>query len=174
MQPELAHQPQRCLRLQKAQGRSCQSSRLIQACRDLRSIGHKIFRGALPIVVWGNGACVALGGMYRGFLSEIASYGYLVISLGKFGPEDVATMTAAPPSGARAGYRAPDGQPGPPPDFKPATTWNQMIEAIDWATKQNANPQSRFAGKLDTRQSRSDGALMRRLFRRKGHRLTRA
>jgi dienelactone hydrolase len=99
--------------------------------------------GGLPVVVWGNGGCAALGGMYRGFLSEIASRGYLVISLGKFGPEDVRTWRPpAPPP-------RPDGQSGPPPSFKPATTWHQMIEAIDWAVEQNAESQSRFAGKLD-------------------------
>ena len=99
--------------------------------------------GRFPIVVWGNGGCAAFGGMYREFLAEIASRGYLVISLGKFGPEDVRTWRPpAPPQ-----HGAPQ---GPPPDFAPPTSWNQMIEAVDWAVNENARPQSRFAEKIET------------------------
>ena len=49
---------------------------------------HTIYRpqggnpGALPILVWGNGACSADGTSVSEFLSEIASHGYLVISQG--------------------------------------------------------------------------------------------
>ena len=100
----------------------------------------------LPIVVWGNGACMAFGGMYRGFLSEIASRGYLVIALGKFGPEDVRTMQ--PPARPPGQQGQPGAPAGPPRDFKMPTTWPMMIEAIDWAIKQNTDRQSRFAGKI--------------------------
>ena len=122
---------------------------------DSSLTGFTIYRpkdlsvGGLPIVVWGNGGCAALGGMYRGFLSEIASRGYLVISLGKFGPEDVRTWRPpAQPPGGQA--QQPGAPPALPPNFKPATTWDQMIDAIEWATKQNADMQSRFAGKIAT------------------------
>ena len=110
--------------------------------------------GKLPIVVWGNGACMAFGGMYRGFLSEIASRGYLVIALGKFGPEDVRTMQ--PPARPQGTSQQPAVPAGPPRDFKMPTTWPMMIEAIDWAIKQNADRQSRFAGKIAV----SETALM--------------
>ncbi|EHA53795.1 hypothetical protein MGG_04573 [Pyricularia oryzae 70-15] len=36
----------------------------------------------LPVVVWGNGGCVANGIAYRTFLTEIASHGYIAISAG--------------------------------------------------------------------------------------------
>ena len=36
----------------------------------------------LPIVVWGNGACVNAGNAFSNFLTDISSYGYLVIALG--------------------------------------------------------------------------------------------
>ena len=36
----------------------------------------------LPVVVWGNGACANAGNFFAPFLTEIASYGYLVIALG--------------------------------------------------------------------------------------------
>jgi endo-1,4-beta-xylanase len=36
----------------------------------------------MPVFVWSNGACVADGTSARNFLTQIASYGYLVISQG--------------------------------------------------------------------------------------------
>lgn len=36
----------------------------------------------LPVVIWGNGGCVANGIAYRTFLTEIASHGYIAISAG--------------------------------------------------------------------------------------------
>jgi len=38
--------------------------------------------GKLPVVAWGNGACLNVGNGFRWFLSDIASYGYLVIAVG--------------------------------------------------------------------------------------------
>ena len=38
--------------------------------------------GKLPIIAWGNGACLHAGNRFRGFLTEIASHGFLVISAG--------------------------------------------------------------------------------------------
>ena len=47
---------------------------------------HVIYRpanlaaaGRLPIVSWGNGACMHAGNRFREFLTEIASHGFLVI-----------------------------------------------------------------------------------------------
>lgn len=37
---------------------------------------------SVPVIVWGNGACTMSGTMFQEFLTEIASYGYLVISNG--------------------------------------------------------------------------------------------
>jgi dienelactone hydrolase len=48
--------------------------------------------GALPVLVWGNGACSADGTSVRGFLSEIASHGYLVISQGVPGGSGSSTV----------------------------------------------------------------------------------
>src|ERR1051325_3524219 len=38
--------------------------------------------GKLPIITWGNGACLNAGNRFRDFLTEIASHGFLVISGG--------------------------------------------------------------------------------------------
>jgi hypothetical protein len=36
----------------------------------------------LPVLVWGNGGCIAYGASFQNFLTEIASQGYLVIANG--------------------------------------------------------------------------------------------
>ena len=51
--------------------------------KDLSTLGAT----RLPIVVWGNGACVNVGNAFRHFLTEIASHGYLAIAIGPMGPE---------------------------------------------------------------------------------------
>ena len=42
----------------------------------------------LPIVVWGNGACINAGNRFRQFLTEIASHGYLVVSGGSMADKE--------------------------------------------------------------------------------------
>src|SRR5262245_36287638 len=55
---------------------------------------HTIYRPAdfaqlgaakLPIIAWGNGACVNAGNRFRHFLTEVASHGYLIVALGPVG-----------------------------------------------------------------------------------------
>lgn len=96
----------------------------------------------LPIIAWGNGACVNAGNRFRQFLTEIASHGYLAIAIGPIGPRE---MEAAPQPAA-------PGQPAAaPPARPPATTASQLIDAIDWASKENARKGSPYFGKLDTK-----------------------
>lgn len=79
----------------------------------------------LPIVSWGNGACARNGSAFSVFLTQIASHGYLAISVGPKNP--------------------PQGQPSTP------TIDDQLLlDAIDWAVKQNSDRSSRFYNKLDT------------------------
>ena len=47
----------------------------------------------LPLVVWGNGACVNMGNRFRPFLSEIASHGFLVMALGPMGSAEAESTT---------------------------------------------------------------------------------
>ena len=83
----------------------------------------------LPIVSWGNGACVRNGSAFATFLTQIASHGYLVIAIG---PKD------APARGQSPGGAAP-------------TIDDAMLtEAIDWAIKENGDRTSRFHNKIDT------------------------
>ena len=65
----------------------------------------------LPIVVWGNGACANSPWEHINFLSEVASYGFIVIAIGPM-----------PKEGERTRERS---------------TSSQMTDAIDWAIVQN-------------------------------------
>jgi dienelactone hydrolase len=109
---------------------------------DLRAAGK------LPIVAWGNGACLNAGNRFRWFLSDIASYGYLVIAVGpiattlpQFPPESMAPIAPVP-----ANVTAQGALKLPPP----ATHSSQLIDAIDWAVAENERSSSPFFHRLDT------------------------
>lgn len=102
--------------------------------------------GKLPVIVWGNGACWNAGNSFRWFLSEISSYGYLVIALGpivdKPVPRPPQPMTPMPPSTATAA-----GAAQLPP---PATHSSQLIDAINYAIAENERRGSQLFHHLDT------------------------
>jgi dienelactone hydrolase len=101
--------------------------------------------GKLPVVVWGNGACWNVGNSFRWFLSDIASYGYLVIAVGPIEKKVLRTstdpMTPIPPA------------PPPPANVQippGASKSSQLIDAMDWAMAQNERKDSVFYHRLDT------------------------
>ncbi len=109
--------------------------------KDLAALKGK----KLPIIAWGNGACVNVGNRFRQFLTEIASHGYLAIAIGPIGPKE---MEAAPQPAAPS---APGQAAAPPPNRPPATLASQLIDAINWAIAENARKGSPYFGKLDTK-----------------------
>ena len=78
----------------------------------------------LPILVWGNGACSNSPFEHYLFLNEIASHGFIVLATGYIPMTD-------------EWYKG------------PMSTTGQQIESMDWAEKQNADPQSPYYKKLD-------------------------
>jgi hypothetical protein len=119
--------------------------------------GHTIYRpddlsalaGALlPIVVWGNGACANMGNAFASFLTEISSYGYLVIALGPIGQ----TNADGPPQGPPIlppGSQVSDSA-GSPPNLPPAATHPvQLVEAMNWAIAENQRVDSKYYRRLD-------------------------
>lgn len=80
----------------------------------------------LPVLVWGNGACNNSPFEHIKFLSEIASYGYLVVATGYIPMTD-------------EWYRG------------PMSKSSQQIESIDWVYAQNADPKSPFYQKIDVK-----------------------
>lgn len=81
---------------------------------------------ALPVLVWGNGACTNSPWEHFKFLNEIASHGYLVIATGYY-PED------------ETAYHG------------DMSTPQQQMESIDWAIAQNSDPASPLYGKINTK-----------------------
>jgi hypothetical protein len=73
----------------------------------------------MPPMVWGNGGCAIDSTRYSGFLTTIASYGFLVMG------------TAAQEGAARRQATADD-----------------LRAAIDWAEKENAREGSPLKGKI--------------------------
>ena len=77
----------------------------------------------LPVLVWGNGACANSPWEHANFLSEIASYGFMVIAIGTMPEEGV----------------QPEGR----------TESHQLLDALEWITRQAADSQSPYSGKVD-------------------------
>ncbi len=78
-------------------------------------------KNKLPIIAWGNGACFDSPWEHVNFLNEVASHGFLVIALG--------TM---------------------PKQTDVRSKSHKLLDAIDWAIGQNADPNSPYFQKLDT------------------------
>lgn len=98
----------------------------------------------VPVYLWGNGGCSDNGLSHAAYLRQIASNGYLVIALGA--PRQQAARAGGPPAGTGGPPRA--GAAGPPPGNDP-TTPAQLLEALDWATRENARADSDLRGHLD-------------------------
>lgn len=82
----------------------------------------------LPVVVWGNGACYNSPFEHYLFLNEIASHGYLIVATGYMPKEDE------------------------PYNFDTIrSTSKQQIESIDWVIAQNADKNSPYYNKVDTK-----------------------
>jgi len=108
---------------------------------------------SLPIVLWGNGACANSGNLFAPFLTEISSYGYLVIALGPITELNAAGFPQFPgappiPPGANAG-QLPAGLPANLPP--PATHPSQLIEAMNWALAENQRAESKYYQRLNVR-----------------------
>lgn len=99
----------------------------------------------LPVVVWGNGGCAIDNPRYDGFLTTIASHGFLVIATAG-SPRSGAPQGAAP---AQAGGPPPGG--ARPPGGAPRATAENLRAAIDWAEKENQRAGSPLNGKIETK-----------------------
>ena len=87
---------------------------------DLKVFGKD---NALPIIVWGNGACADSPWEHVNFLSEVASHGFLIIAVGQM-----------PDGGGREAGKS---------------TSSQLVDAIDWAFAQAQDKSSPYYNRID-------------------------
>lgn len=118
---------------------------------------HVIYRpaqldaaGPLPIVVWGNGACMHAGNRFRVFLTEIASHGFLVISAGRLEDPSLEVGPQENPAVRRPGAPPPPAEvPAPPGSARSRrSTADHMRQAIDWAVAEHTREGSALRGRL--------------------------
>lgn len=89
------------------------------------NLEHFPKQDSLPVVVWGNGGCAVDAPKYAGFLSTIASHGFLVITTAGQPPQEGAPRRQASAEDLRA--------------------------AIDWAEREDARGGSPLHGKIETK-----------------------
>jgi len=114
------------------------STHTIYRPKDLGGFGD---REKLPILAWGNGGCANSNASHQNYLSEIASHGYFIVAIGP--------MQAGGGRGGRGGPAAGGADAGAAA-AAPVPSGGTLLQAIDWATAQNANSQSPYYRKLDT------------------------
>ncbi|RAK52167.1 hypothetical protein [Phenylobacterium deserti] len=112
--------------------------------------GNTVYRpakpapGPLPLVLWGNGACVDDGLSHAAFLREVASHGFIVIAAGH--PRRDRSVEPEPPAAPAPAA----GAPAPAPArLSEQTQPQQLVEAIDWAARQNADAASPLHRRID-------------------------
>jgi uncharacterized protein YciI len=88
--------------------------------KDLSTFTKK---NKLPIIAWGNGACANSPWEHVNFLSEVSSYGFLVLAIGPM-----------PVEGEKGNGK---------------TTSSQLIDAINWAIAQNSDKESPYYNKIE-------------------------
>jgi dienelactone hydrolase len=92
----------------------------------------------MPVVVWGNGGCAIDNPRYDGFLSTIASHGFLVITT-------TAPAAAGSPAAPQPGSAPAGGAP------RRQATADNLKAAIDWAEHESSRAGSPLNGKIETK-----------------------
>src|SRR6185436_17614626 len=127
---------------------------------------HTIYRPANltskhPLLVWGEGGCAKNGLTFPEYLSEIASYGFVVIADGppvqnaggpgggKGGPTGAPGAAKAKGPAGAPGAAAAKGK-GAPAGAGNMLNGSALIAAIDWMDKEVKDSKSRFYQKVDT------------------------
>ncbi len=130
---------------------------------------HTIYRPAnltaakYPLLVWGEGGCAKNGLTFPEYLSEIASYGFVIVAdgppvQGARGPGGRGPGGAkGGPGGARGAGKgkggpgaAAKGKGGPPAGLGNMLDGSALIAAMNWMDKEVKDPKSRFYKKVDT------------------------
>ena len=119
------------------------STHTIYRPKELSTFGDK---EKLPILAWGNGGCANSNSAHQNYLSEIASHGYFIVAIGPMQAGGGREGRGGPAAGAPAAGAPADAAPAA---AAPVPSGGTLLQAINWATEQNANPQSPYYRKLD-------------------------
>jgi hypothetical protein len=109
-----------------------------------RPIDLNAVKGKLPILAFGNGGCYMIGNAFETYLTEISSYGFLVIATGPIQP---AFLPEGRPGANGTAQRQPSDEVVSALSSERSKT-SHLFEAIDWAVAQNKDPQSPYYGKI--------------------------
>jgi hypothetical protein len=126
---------------------------------------HTIYRPASltaksPLLVWGEGGCAKNGLTFPEYLSEIASYGFVIVADGppvqnaggpggaKGGPGGAPGAAKGP--GGAPGAAAAKGKGGPPAGAGNMLDGSALVTAMNWMEKETKDSKSRFYQKVDT------------------------
>jgi hypothetical protein len=105
-----------------------------------------------PVLVWGEGACAKNGLLFPEYLTEIASYGVVVIADGPPVPRPAGAAPggpAGPGAAPRAGGPGAGGRAGGPPDGASMVNGAALVAAIDWIERESSDSGSRFYTKVE-------------------------
>ena len=118
-----------------------------------------------PVVIFGNGGCANSSLGHERFLSDLASYGYVIIAIGPFqesrpprpeGPRPAGQPGGQRPEGPRPGAQPGGPAPAGPPMMTASESW-QMYQALDWITNQANRPGSEYHGAVDASKAAAMG-----------------
>jgi uncharacterized protein len=114
----------------------------------------KLPKRPLPVYLWGNGGCADNGLQHGAYLRQVASHGYLVIATGRpMAERQPEPLIAARPAQAPVPPpRAAVPAPPPPGNVPDATQASQLLEALDWITRENSRDGSPLQGHVDVTQ----------------------
>ncbi|WP_338243453.1 CocE/NonD family hydrolase [Aurantiacibacter hainanensis] len=101
----------------------------------------------MPVVLWGNGGCRDNGLSASHALREFASHGFLVIANGTPRQETAVLLQVPPPPSGAGGPRM---LPPPSERMPDETSTEQLLAALEWAARANADPADPLYGKIDT------------------------
>jgi hypothetical protein len=114
-----------------------------------------------PVLVWGEGGCAKNGLMFPEYLSEIASYGFVVVADGPPVARAVGGPNGPGPGpGAGAGGPPPGG--GRPPNPADMVNGTALVAAMDCLEAESADGDSRFYKKVVVDRVAAMGHVLRR------------
>ena len=125
---------------------------------DLKSAAA--VEGPLPIILFGNGGCSHSSVGFYNYLTELASYGYVIISNGVWTegapqqrpqqmPQQAPQQMQRPPQGQAGPPRGAGAMPAPANNPSQSADALEILDKLDWFEAENKEQGSEYFGTLD-------------------------